>query len=137
MYDLIPQISIIINHKTYQISKELWLDYHKNTCLIKLMHNPESIAWVLGLSFFTEYYIVFDYDNQSIGIANSINQGQKQSESFFKWLQHFSLQNLETTFFNETDKYRGASNLVIYLIGSGIALGLIAILITRKRGERQ
>jgi hypothetical protein len=39
------------------------------------MHAPNRPYWILGLNFFQNYYTVFDYENNSIGFAPSINMG--------------------------------------------------------------
>ena len=33
--------------------------------------------WIMGLDFFTNYYMVFDHDNKKVGVALSINADQK------------------------------------------------------------
>jgi len=49
------------------------------------MHGPAKDFWILGLNFFTNYYTVFDYENNRIGFAESILMGTKQSSSFINW----------------------------------------------------
>jgi hypothetical protein len=51
------------------------------------MHGPHKDYWILGLNFFENYYTVFDYENQQIGFAVSINQGKKASATndFASW----------------------------------------------------
>ena len=50
------------------------------------MHAPNRPYWILGLNFFQNYYTVFDYENNAIGFAPSINMGQPSSKSFLNWL---------------------------------------------------
>lgn len=49
------------------------------------MHGPAKDYWILGLNFFTNYYTVFDYEEQRIGFAPSINFGKKVEMSFVNW----------------------------------------------------
>lgn len=83
--EAIPAITFQMNGDTYSIPTEKWFERSGNQCVIKFMHSPRKDYWILGLNFFENYYTVFDYENMSIGFADSVNQGKKVSKSFIDW----------------------------------------------------
>ena len=48
------------------------------------MHGDNKRYWILGLNFFTNYYTVFDYENNKIGFVDSKVQDDKD-ETFLNW----------------------------------------------------
>jgi hypothetical protein len=84
-HNSIPDINFDLGEETYTIPRDQWFERSGNQCVIKFMHGPAKDYWILGLNFFTNYYTVFDYENQAIGFAPSINQGQAVEMSFVNW----------------------------------------------------
>lgn len=49
--------------------------YGRNKCVFKIMNLdfPKSVRfWIMGVSFFHNYYTVFDAENKRIGFATSV-----------------------------------------------------------------
>ena len=72
-HQAIPDISFKIHGDSYSIPRDKWVERGSGQCVVKFMHGPHKDYWILGLNFFENYYTVFDYENQSIGFADSIN----------------------------------------------------------------
>ena len=89
----VPAIFFKIGDDEYMISRESWFERRGNQCTIKFMHSPREEQWILGLNFFHNYYAVFDYENQRIGLTPSINQGKPASLKFLEL--GMGLMNLE------------------------------------------
>ncbi len=65
-----------IDNVKYIIPRNGWVERtDEGQCVIKFMHAPNRPYWILGLNFFQNYYTVFDYENNAIGFAPSINMG--------------------------------------------------------------
>lgn len=43
------------------------------------MHAPGRNEWLLGVNFFMDYYVVFDYETKQVGIAESVELGNSPS----------------------------------------------------------
>lgn len=90
------------------------------------MHGPGKRYWILGLNFFTNYYTVFDYENEKIGFVDSVTQGVKASTSFMDWAtgksdtkgKQFtaSLMNLATSSVEAVKKAKSSSHMTGLII---------------------
>lgn len=57
------------------MTKENYILLTDGDCILKIMpfeFESNNTFWILGLNFFHNYYIIFDMDNESVGIAESI-----------------------------------------------------------------
>jgi hypothetical protein len=69
-----PTFKIQIDSNVYMLSKENYIEQIAGNCVFKIMHlnfPPNNRFWVMGVTFFHNYYTVFDVDNQRIGFAES------------------------------------------------------------------
>lgn len=58
----------------YFITKENYISLMDGKCVFRIMHlqfPQNNRFWVMGLTFFHNYYTVFDVDNQRVGFAES------------------------------------------------------------------
>lgn len=78
----IPDIQFTLNGYEMVIPRDMWFEKGGDKCVIKFMHSPYKTMWTLGLNFFNNYYTVFDYEQQRIGFAKSVNFGIVKSDSF-------------------------------------------------------
>lgn len=94
-HEQVPDINFKIGENDFVIPRDMWYERGGNQCVVKFMHSPGKEYWILGLNFFNNYYTVFDYEQQAIGFAESINFRGPQSKSFITWaLSGTSLLNL-------------------------------------------
>ncbi len=66
----------------YFLTKENYINRQMNKCVFKIMHMqfPQNKGfWVMGITFFHNYYTVFDVDNLRVGIAKSVLSPLKNS----------------------------------------------------------
>jgi hypothetical protein len=65
----------MMDERTYFITKDNYISYMNNDkCVFRIMHlnfPPTNRFWIMGLTFFHNYYTVFDVDNLRIGFAES------------------------------------------------------------------
>jgi len=67
----LPDLEFVINGKTFPVpGKDLVIEA-AGTCLFALMAMdiPDGPAWILGDVFMRQYYTIFDYGNQRVGLA--------------------------------------------------------------------
>ena len=59
----------------YTLAKENYIWRYGDDCIFLIMHfdfpTNESRSWIMGLSFFHKYYVVYDMDNSTVGLAES------------------------------------------------------------------
>lgn len=79
----IPDIYFDINDDSFTIPRNEWFAMKDGICIIKITHHPND-SWILGLNFFTNYYAVFDYENEMLGLVESINSNLKD-DLFLQW----------------------------------------------------
>lgn len=87
-HESIPDLEFAIGGRHYRINRDQWFERaaEENLCVIKFMHAPGRDQWIFGLNFFTNYYTVFDYENNRLGFAESVIAGAPQSVSFMRWI---------------------------------------------------
>jgi len=78
-----PDFKIQLDNTVYFITRDNYIQYMQNDkCVFKIMHlrfSPSNRFWIMGLTFFHNYYTVFDIDNKRIGFAESILSDFKES----------------------------------------------------------
>ena len=73
-YQTYPDLDFTIDGMSYTLTKENYIEVYGNQCIFKIMvmdFGGSSPFWIMGLTFFHNYYTVFDQQNQRIGIAQS------------------------------------------------------------------
>lgn len=73
-YAQFPPLKVQIDNYVYTLNKENYVDRSGRTCYFKLMSldfPPDYRFWVMGITFFHNYYTVFDSDNKRMGFAVS------------------------------------------------------------------
>jgi hypothetical protein len=123
----VPDINFMIGEVQYTINRNMWYDRKGNTCVVKFMHGPGRAEWILGVNFFENYYTVFDYETQQIGLAKSINYGE-EAVPFINWAlagTNLILLNLRSAFTAPIQTYTGMKlgNKIL----SGSILGAVAL----------
>ena len=69
-----PDINVQIDNSFYVLTKDNYIDRSNKMCYFKLMSldfPPTFRFWVMGITFFHNYYTVFDSDNMRMGFAPS------------------------------------------------------------------
>ena len=69
-----PDIKVQIDNSFYLLTKENYIDRTNKVCYFKLMSldfPPSTRFWVMGVTFFHNYYTVFDAQNKRMGFAPS------------------------------------------------------------------
>ena len=63
-----------MDDKEYILTKENYIELYGRMCVFKVMVMDfyGDPFWIMGLTFFHNYYTVFDQDNSRIGFAESI-----------------------------------------------------------------
>jgi hypothetical protein len=63
-----------MDDKEYILTKENYIELSGRMCVFKVMVMDfyGDPFWIMGLTFFHNYYTVFDQDNSRIGFAESI-----------------------------------------------------------------
>lgn len=73
-YKSYPSIDVKIDERLYTLGPQNYIDRTIDICSFKVMTSQmsgDSAFWIMGLTFFQNYYTVFDLENQRIGIAES------------------------------------------------------------------
>lgn len=69
-----PNLDFNIDGKVYTMTKENYVERQGGMCVFKIMSMDFSYQepfWIMGLTFFHNYYTVFDQGNSRIGFAES------------------------------------------------------------------
>lgn len=71
-----PDIKVQIDSSIYTITKENYIARSAGKCVFKIMHLKFGAAierrfWIMGLTFFHNYYVAFDVENSRIGFSVS------------------------------------------------------------------
>jgi hypothetical protein len=73
-YASYPPLEFQIDGTTYTMTRENYIDRTFNICMFKVMYmdlSHQDPFWIMGLTFFHNYYTVFDQQNSRIGFAQS------------------------------------------------------------------
>ena len=73
-YRAYPDLTINIDGHNYTMTRENYIERDSGLCLFKIMYMDISYTrpfWILGLTFFHNYYTVFDQENLRVGFAES------------------------------------------------------------------
>ena len=63
-------MTIRIGDIEYFLPKESYMNRKGNDqCELGIMNDPNEYKWVLGLNFFTNYYTIFDLEQDRVGFA--------------------------------------------------------------------
>lgn len=64
-----PDLQFVIGAEVYTIPASSYVASHGNYATIKLLSNGQLDTWVLGLTFFENYYVAFDQEDRAIGMS--------------------------------------------------------------------
>lgn len=73
-FEQYPNLDFSIDGKTYTMTKENYVERQAGMCIFKIMSMDFSYQepfWIMGLTFFHNYYTVFDQGHSRIGFAES------------------------------------------------------------------
>lgn len=79
----VPDITFKVHGDTFVIPRNEWFSRKDDVCVVKITHHPNN-TWILGLNFFTNYYAVFDYEKEALGLVESKNS-ELNDEIFLQW----------------------------------------------------
>ncbi|CAG9327220.1 unnamed protein product [Blepharisma stoltei] len=79
-----PILYVYIESQEYSIDPSTYLreivDDQMGNVLLVLIKKSQNLFWSLGHPFLKNYYIVFDIEEKSIGLAKSLNKGKIENE---------------------------------------------------------
>ncbi len=73
-YKQYPTIKVWMNDVPYLITPKDYIERSDDQCLFKIMTldmDGDHAFWIMGITFFQNYYAVFDVTNQRVGFAES------------------------------------------------------------------
>lgn len=70
--DGFPDLEYTIGGEKYFIPRDSYIMEYRGTCYLKIMHHPTLEFYLMGLTFFQNYYTVFDQESKKLGFAQSI-----------------------------------------------------------------
>ena len=106
-----PSLNFTFDNKSYFVTADEYILQDGLVCYIEIMEGADDDEWILGLNFFTNYYVVFDLDKLRVGFAPNIKASKKIGE----------LANLAQEIVFETTQYSN-DQLILFMAATGLSL---------------
>lgn len=91
-----PDLEYVIEGSKYYVTRDNYMIREDDTCYLKIMHHPTIPYHIMGLTFFQNYYTVFDGEQKRIGFAPSIHADTRLYELIEGAQQLFTLPKTST-----------------------------------------